>query len=249
MTDLIKCSACKCMKLLSLFSIRENTGIRLKTCISCRSKLSCDKCEYKCSKNSDLTKHIKQVHDKIKDIQCDKCEYKYSSNSNLKQHMKQVHDKIKDFQCDKCEYKCSFNGSLNQHIKTCTGLLHMSAGEFKIIEKLKELKLYKDIDYYHNLSCSELTDYSKRSLRFDFKFINHKIAIEFDGIQHFKPQRFGGISEEKALNNFNDLIITDNFKNKFCIDNDIKMIRISYLDFDKIETILHNELIHITNLD
>ena len=93
MTDLIKCSACKCMKLINLFSIRKNTGIRLKTCISCRSKLSCDKCKYKCSDNKDLTRHIKGVHDKIKNFNCDKCEFKCSSNGNLTRHNKQVHDK------------------------------------------------------------------------------------------------------------------------------------------------------------
>ena len=125
----------------------------------------------------------------------------------------------------------------------------MSAGEFKIIQKLKELKMYKNIDYYHDSTCPELTAYCGRNLRFDFKFINHEIVIEFDGIQHFKPQRFGGVSIEKSIQNFNDLIITDNLKNKFCIDNNIKLIRIPYLNFNKIETILHNELINITNLD
>ena len=38
MTDLQKCTDCGCMKLLSLFKVRENTGQLYKTCIKCRDK-------------------------------------------------------------------------------------------------------------------------------------------------------------------------------------------------------------------
>jgi uncharacterized membrane protein len=117
MTDLIKCSRCQCKKLPDLFKVRANTGLRLKTCIQCCNRFKCSQCEYACCSNSDLKKHIKQVHDKIKDIECDKCKYKCSENSNLQKHIKQVHDKIKDIECDKCKYKCSSNSNLQMHIK------------------------------------------------------------------------------------------------------------------------------------
>ena len=68
--ELIKCSKCKCMKLKTLFKVNENTGKLLKTCIKCRERFKCGQCDYKCSTNGNLQKHIKQVHDKIKDIEC-----------------------------------------------------------------------------------------------------------------------------------------------------------------------------------
>ena len=97
MTELMRCSRCKCTILLEYFSINRK-GEYYKTCDKCRNRYSCDKCDYTCSTNNHLKRHIKMVHDKIKDIQCNLCEYTCSTNSHLKQHIKQVHDKIKDFQ-------------------------------------------------------------------------------------------------------------------------------------------------------
>ena len=48
-------------------------------------KYICGRCEYKCSSNRDLNKHIKYVHDKLKDVHCDMwCDYKCSERVNLK---------------------------------------------------------------------------------------------------------------------------------------------------------------------
>jgi len=57
----------------------------------------------------------------------------------LKKHIKRVHDKIKDFECPQCDYKCSDNDALKQHIKICTGKFTGSSGEFAIIRILDEL--------------------------------------------------------------------------------------------------------------
>ena len=94
--ELIKCSKCKCMKLKTLFKVKETTGILLKTCIKCREKYKCEQCDYSCSTNGHLKQHIKMVHDKIKDIDCEQCDYKCSTNGDLNKHIKQVHSKIKD---------------------------------------------------------------------------------------------------------------------------------------------------------
>jgi KRAB domain-containing zinc finger protein len=149
------CSICKCNKLLK---VTANTGKIYKTCISCSETFKCDfeeceykcsskgnlkrhikivhnkikdfkctLCEFKCSLNSHLKIHIKQVHDKIKDFECQECEFKFSTNSHLKQHIKQVHDKIKDFECQECEFKFSTKGNLKQHIKQ----VHNKIKDFK----------------------------------------------------------------------------------------------------------------------
>ena len=51
--ELIRCSCCKCKKLPEFFELKETTGLRLKTCIKCRSRFVCDydNCEYKCLSN------------------------------------------------------------------------------------------------------------------------------------------------------------------------------------------------------
>jgi hypothetical protein len=61
--------------------------------------------------------------------------------------------------------------------------------------------------------------------RFDFHLTDKNLFIEFDGIHHFKIiEFFGG---EKA---FNQVIKNDEIKNKYCLDNNIKLIRIPYYE-------------------
>lgn len=71
-------------------------------------------------------------------------------------------------------------------------------------------------------------------LKFDFYLPEHNICIEFDGIQHFEPIKL--FSGEKGLlrNQVNDKIKTD-----YCINNNINLLRISYLDdiYERLNTL------------
>ena len=333
MTDIQKCSNCGCKKLLKFFKVRENTGKIYKTCISCCERFKCELCEYKCASNYDLQRHIKQVHDKIKDFECTECNYKCSTNSTLQKHIKAVHDKIKDFECDfedckhtcssngnlqkhikqvhdkikdfecekcefkcsrndhlqkhikavhdkikefecelcefkcsqsgdlqrhikavhdkikdfeceKCEYKCSQKGDLQKHILICKGSDHSNKSglELRTTEALEQLGFIEDIDYIFNSSYSKLTDYCGKHLRPDFRFLDHKIMIEADGEQHFKPATFCGISKERAEENFKLTKEYDQIKNNFCKKYGYKMIRIKHNEIKDVLEILQFEL-------
>lgn len=74
----------------------------------------------------------------------------------------------------------------------------------------------------------------KRKLPFDFYLVDYNILIEYDGIQHFKPS-----FNEKE---FKNIKINDEIKNKYCKENNIKLLRIPYWEFDNIETILKSAL-------
>ena len=50
------------------------------------------------------------------------------------------------------------------------------------------------------------------------------------------------MSEEKVKKNFEDTKKRDTIKNKYCIDNNIRLIRISHKDFNNIPSILEKEL-------
>lgn len=73
--------------------------------------------------------------------------------------------------------------------------------------------------------------------RFDFYIENLKIAIEYNGIQHYKVVDFFG-GEEGFIQNQQ----RDEQKRQYCKDNDIKLIEIPYWDFNSIEKILTREL-------
>ena len=60
-------------------------------------------------------------------------------------------------------------------------------------------------------------------LRFDLYLPDHRIAIEYDGEQHFKPKR-GGESE------FRRTQARDSFKDAFCDENQIHLIRVPYTE-------------------
>ena len=247
MTEIYKCSRCKCQKLAEFYSIKKNTGKRYKTCKKCMVRFKCEECDYKCSSKCELNVHIKKVHDKIKDHECKECDSKFSTGGDLNQHIKAVHNKIKDHECKKCDYKCSSGYDLNKHIKTCTGKRNISSGELMVINALKDLGFDENDEYNHDTSFSELTDWCNKSLRFDFRFLEHKTIIEYDGIQHFKPQRFGGMSQEKAEACFEQTKLNDKLKDDFCNEFGYKMIRISYKDFDKVLSILSEELFDIVD--
>lgn len=82
-----------------------------------------------------------------------------------------------------------------------------------------------------------------KRLYFDFYLPNKKMFIEIQGQHHYKPTRYGGISKEKAIKNLEIQKKNDDFKRKYCKENNIKLLEISYLDFDKIEEIITKELI------
>jgi len=74
-------------------------------------------------------------------------------------------------------------------------------------------------------------------LPFDFYLPKYRIAIEFDGIQHYEPvELFGGLKSYESLK------INDKIKNDYCEDNYIDLIRIRYDQIDRIFDILKESL-------
>lgn len=66
-----------------------------------------------------------------------------------------------------------------------------------------------------------------RPLLFDAYSSKYNIAFEYDGIQHFEPIKFSKkMSDEQALIDLEERKVNDEYKNNFCKENDIKLIRI-----------------------
>ena len=68
------------------------------------------------------------------------------------------------------------------------------------------------------------------------------MCVEYDGIGHFEPINFNGINDKRANEGFKKQKLHDQIKDKYCLDNNIKLIRIPYWEFDNIENILKQEL-------
>ena len=75
-----------------------------------------------------------------------------------------------------------------------------------------------------------------KGLPFDFYLPQYNICIEYDGEFHYK-----------MIMGFNEFVngkIRDTIKTIYCKENEIKLIRIPYWDFDNIEEILCKELLN-----
>jgi len=79
-----------------------------------------------------------------------------------------------------------------------------------------------------------------RNLSFDFYIPSLNTCIEYDGRQHYFPSEyFGGVPA------FEKLKKTDAIKTKYCLDNGVRLIRITYKKktVEAIEAVLRKELI------
>lgn len=125
------------------------------------------------------------------------------------------------------------------------GKCNTSRGEDQIENALKELGVrysrqesFKDIDEYP-ICYSPQTNHI---LYFDFYLPDYHMCLEFDGPQHFqKVRKFRQTEEELSVIQYRDAI-----KNKWCHDNGIILIRLTYrvqfkIDAEYINSIINRE--------
>lgn len=154
--------------------------------------------------------------------------------------------KIKCKRCNKIFYMYPHNHLMGQGCYRCNKL---SKGEQKIEDYLKQHKIkYKPQHWFKD--CRGI----KRPLPFDFlifkkdfdlkyidKNLNDIILVEYQGIQHYEPTTFSS-NLDKAEEIFKNIQQTDQIKYEYCINNNIRLIRIPYTSYNDIESILDSEL-------
>lgn len=121
-----------------------------------------------------------------------------------------------------CGNKPLIRGSylLNGHTQSCGCLL--SKGEAYIAELLSQNNIQFETQKTFDTCIFPDTG---RKARFDF-WVNNTYVIEYDGEQHFQAS-----SSEKSWNTEENLEKTrqrDSYKNQWCLDNNIPIIRIPY---------------------
>ena len=134
------------------------------------------------------------------------------------------------------EFKmCWANISQGQNCSKCK----LSKGERRIRNYLKQNSISHDKEY----TFDDLVGLRGGLLRFDVPIFYDvdktklKMLIEFDGEQHDKWVK-GWMTKKQ----FRVLQVHDKLKDKYCENNNIRLLRIKWCDFDNIETILTKEL-------
>jgi hypothetical protein len=141
---------------------------------------------------------------------------------------------------DRLEIKCNNNHvyyssfhSFKNSESRCP-ICNESKGEYKIHEYLINNNIKFDRQFKFN-DCK-----NKYKLPFDFSvFDNDNLfcLIEYDGKQHYEPNNYFGGEDSFKYTQQNDQI-----KNNYCINNNIKLIRIPYWDYKNIDKVLNFEL-------
>ncbi len=131
------------------------------------------------------------------------------------------------------EFLQKTNNHLNGH--GCS-ICKESKGESLITLFLKKYEIFYKREYKF-VDCKNTLP-----LPFDFYLPNHNICIEFDGRQHYKAIDYFGGKNSLAKTQENDQI-----KTQYCLNNNIKLIRISYLEIKQINDILDLHLEYLKN--
>lgn len=117
---------------------------------------------------------------------------------------------------NKCKYEFKITPAKFLNGRRCSACKE-STGEALVRQVLTD----NNIKYVYGYQISNLID--KGKLHFDFYLPECKLAIEYDGLQHYKPiDYFGGEKKFKRQRKH------DFMKDKYCKDNGIDLIRIPY---------------------
>lgn len=126
------------------------------------------------------------------------------------------------------------NNLISGHTQSC-GCID-SVGESTIAMYLSS----KNIMYKKEYTFNDCRDIHPLPFDFGIKNNNGKLVglIEFDGVQHFQPVRFNGMTQECAESSFQDCVKHDNMKNNYCTKNNIPLLRIKYSEIKGIHKMI-----------
>lgn len=130
-----------------------------------------------------------------------------------------------------CKCSCGgFRKAYSKELSTgkvwhCGCLRAISKGE----RKVKKLLENKGILFEQEKRFGDCRNPKTNALlSFDFYLPDYNLCIEYDGIQHFEETTWRHESLEDGQ-------YRDSIKNQYCKDNNIKLIRIPYWDYDKLD--------------
>lgn len=155
----------------------------------------------------------------------DKIYRENNKEKNAARKKKWVLENKDKHKCPKCDYTSPYPKGIRHHLQSHDNL-NCSKGEFKIMQTLDEM----GIEYKFDRS------YKLNNLRWDFilEIDSNTLFIEYDGVQHFKPTRFGGVSQEMAEDKLVKQQAHDKLKDEFCKEEGHHLLRIPYTQFGNI---------------
>lgn len=171
----------------------------------------------------------------------------FIQKANLKHNFKYKYSKVEYINssskvCIICSEHGEFWQEANAHLQGAgCPKCKESLGE----KNIREFLIKNNINYISQKRFNNLFYKNKKcKLSFDFYLPDYNLCIEFDGVQHFKPHSFSSDQSEEVKNkNLKTVQERDQIKTEYCKNNNIKLLRISYLNFSVIEKILTKNIL------
>lgn len=129
---------------------------------------------------------------------------------------------------------CAFMQHNGQRCSKCASTI--SRGEYAIKQYLETNR----VRFYMQFRFDDCR--TKVPLPFDFYLPEYNLLIEYDGEGHYMPIKRGDMTDIQAEETLNSIKYRDAIKNTYCEENNIRLLRIPYWEFDDITQILHREL-------
>lgn len=140
------------------------------------------------------------------------------------------------------QYKCRCDCG-NEIIVSSICLISNHTHSCGCLSSYPNMCINKYLDEINILHETEHTvDYAGHKFRFDFYLPDYNLMIEYDGEGHYKPIKYGGITDEEAERKLNKRQYYDQLKNEYCELNNINLLRIPYWNRENIYEIIDNYL-------
>lgn len=199
---------------------------------------------------------LQTPNDHLQGYGCPKCGEERTTESKRKtlsvfiEESKKIHDDVYDYSLVKYKnaktkvlIKCKIHGTFNQTPDKHLQGIGCPKCSYTISKGERKIQIFfekNNIIYEREKRYKELYGATKNAkLRFDFYLPNFNTLIEYDGEHHFFPVcTKGKLSPTEARAKHQTTTLNDGKKTKFSKEHKIPLIRISYLDYDNIDTIL-----------
>eukprot|EP00188_Purpureofilum_apyrenoidigerum_P001642 Plantae.Rhodophyta-Purpureofilum_apyrenoidigerum.ctg19258.p2 GENE.Plantae.Rhodophyta-Purpureofilum_apyrenoidigerum.ctg19258~~Plantae.Rhodophyta-Purpureofilum_apyrenoidigerum.ctg19258.p2 ORF type:complete len:153 (-),score=16.50 Plantae.Rhodophyta-Purpureofilum_apyrenoidigerum.ctg19258:180-638(-) len=92
-------------------------GFKFKVLCDPEKPYFCDKCLSAFTSRSNLSVHVRTVHERRRPFACSNCDTFFGTRSTLRRHTKMVHLNERPFSCPLCQKKFATNSCVQRHLR------------------------------------------------------------------------------------------------------------------------------------
>ena len=144
----------KCNYATASYSEFNNHQVTCQT-VGSEEKFNCMQCDKSLSSRCALIRHVKAIHNQIREHKCCVCNKHFAQSSHLIRHINAVHRREKNYECSECDKAFSSKRDIQRHIR----VVHRGLKDHKCAECSKEFSSGRNIQGHMSTVHKELKDH------------------------------------------------------------------------------------------